>query len=304
MPSLTEVKASNAQYAPSYVPTAVFIGGTSGVGAAMASIYARQTKGRANIIIIGRNKAAADKIISAFPAPPTVAESSGVVIKHEFIECDASVLKNVHKTTLELLTRLEKINLLVISIGGLATHRVVTEEGLDVSLVLRYYARAKFIDELIPLLSKARAAGEDAKAMTILMAASGGNVNLQDISLDSTWGFVSANTASAVYNDIMVKVQSERHPDIAFVHMYPGAVDTPALRIHWALNLVLPLAKPFLLTPEDSAQSLLYPLLSPESSKGGYWLSKKADKLALADNITDEVVQKVWDNTVEHAQLQ
>jgi NAD(P)-dependent dehydrogenase (short-subunit alcohol dehydrogenase family) len=207
MPSLSAVKAANTQYAPSYVPTAVFPGGTSGIGRAMAEAFARQTKGRANIIIIGRNKEVAENIIAGFPSPPPASESGGVVIKHEFIACDASVMKNVHDTTQELLRRLDKINILVVTVGGLATRRVDTVEGIDASLALRAYARAKFIEELAPLLSKAKAAGEDARAMSVLAAAQGAQVNLDDLDLDKTWSMLSSGDACGSYNDIMVKVR-------------------------------------------------------------------------------------------------
>ena len=86
--------------------------------------------------------------------------------------------------------------------------------------------------------------------------------------------------------------------------MYPGVVDTPGMRFHWALNIVAPLVRLFVYTPQDSAQLMLYPLLNPEFSKGGYWLTDKSDKLQLGPNITDEVTKKVWDNTVRRAELQ
>ena len=211
MPSFSEVQESNAQYAPSYVPTAVFAGGTSGIGRAMAEAFAKQTKGRANIIIIGRNKESAESIaesiISGFPPPPPASESGDVVVKHEFIACDASVMKNVHDTTQELLRRLDKINILVTSVGYLATSRVDTADGVDASLALRYYARAKFIEELTPLLSKAKAAGEDARAMTVLAAAQGAEVDLDNLDLEKKWSMMLSANASGSYNDVMIKVR-------------------------------------------------------------------------------------------------
>ena len=49
MPSHVAVQAStNAAYAPNYLPVAVFTGGTSGIGQAMAEAFARYTKGRAH----------------------------------------------------------------------------------------------------------------------------------------------------------------------------------------------------------------------------------------------------------------
>jgi hypothetical protein len=42
---------------------AVFLGGTSGIDPTMAELFTKQTKERANIVLIERNKAAAEKII-------------------------------------------------------------------------------------------------------------------------------------------------------------------------------------------------------------------------------------------------
>lgn len=47
-------------------------------------------------------------------------------------------------------------------------------EGLDKKLALHYYARWKFIKDLIPLLRRAKDAGEDAKVLSVLGAGHGG----------------------------------------------------------------------------------------------------------------------------------
>jgi NAD(P)-dependent dehydrogenase (short-subunit alcohol dehydrogenase family) len=169
----------------------------------MAELFAKQTKGRANIIIIGRNKAAAEKIIAGFPKPPS---EEGATIKHEFVPCDAAELKNVHNASQGLLQSLDKINILVLCTGGLAFSPVETSEGLEFLMVLRYYARAKFIHELLPLLKKAKAKGEDARVMSVLAAAKGGNVDMTDLGLTKKWSFLRMVFHSGNFNDIMVKV--------------------------------------------------------------------------------------------------
>lgn len=203
MPSLADAQSSNSNYSPLYVPTAVFIGGTSGIGRAMAEALVSQTKGRVRIVIVGRNKAAAEEIIASFPTPPSN-------WKHKYVACDATELKNVRQTTQELLQELEKINILVFTPGCLTFSRHDTPEGHDAGLVLRYYARAKFTVELLPLLERARAAGEDARMMTILAAARGQQVDLQDPGLKK-WSFSRVMAATATYNDAMVKVRLLYH---------------------------------------------------------------------------------------------
>ena len=205
MPSISTIKAFNETFTFPYIPTAVFVGGTSGIGQTMAEQLATHTNGRANIIIVGRNKATAERIIASFPNPPTPAETNGVVVKHEFIQCDVSLISNVRAAVEEIKKRHHKINMLVCSAGALAMSQKLTSEGLDESLVLRTYARTKFIYELQPLLSNARAAGEDGRAMIILNAAANNKVDLNDMDVNN-FSMMSVNKTTATYNDVFVKV--------------------------------------------------------------------------------------------------
>jgi NAD(P)-dependent dehydrogenase (short-subunit alcohol dehydrogenase family) len=205
MSPFSQARAVNQSYSPPSIPTAVFVGGTSGIGEAMASTFARMTKGNANIIIVGRNRDAADRIISSFPKPTP---DKGV--KHEFIQCDVSLLKNVHATTSYMLSRLDKINFLVISPGYInLTGRNETVEGNDHRLSVMYYARWAFIDDLIPLLQKARGAGEEAKVMSVLAAASPAGVpaNVNDLAMKENYGLLAATGGIATYNDLMLEVR-------------------------------------------------------------------------------------------------
>lgn len=154
MTSLAAARAANAAFAPKYLPVAIFVGGTSGIGQAMVESFARHTKGNAHIIICGRNEKAAKSIIATFPKPTV---SAGA--QHEFVHCDAVLMKNVHTTAIDLLARLPKINFLVLSPGVLTMKgRDETEEGIDKKLALHYYARWKFTKELMPLLRNAKGA--------------------------------------------------------------------------------------------------------------------------------------------------
>ena len=50
-----------------YRPVAVFVGGTAGIGAGMAKAFAMHRNGDAHIVIVGRNRQAAEELISSFP---------------------------------------------------------------------------------------------------------------------------------------------------------------------------------------------------------------------------------------------
>jgi len=210
MPSFTDVQTSNATYAPSYVPVAVFTGGTSGIGKAMAEAFARYTKGRAHIIIIGRNRAAGEAIIASFPKPTDTKDGW----KHEFVSCDAALMSNIRSTCADLIDRLPRINYLVLAAGYASfTSTEETSEGLDRQLALRYYSRYVFISSLLPLLIKARESGQDARVMSIL-GSGRASPDLDDLGLkkarSKTFGFGAAKAAiqSTAYNDMMVVVRN------------------------------------------------------------------------------------------------
>ncbi|KAF9019163.1 hypothetical protein BDZ89DRAFT_1073272 [Hymenopellis radicata] len=160
MPSFTDARASNAAFSPPYTPVAVFVGGTSGVGEAMANALTSYLGGNLHLFIVGRNSAAAEKTFESLPRP------SGV--KREFVYCDAFLMRNIVATCEEIKSRVDEINFLVLSAGYFrVTGRDETEEGLDRLLVMRYYCRFKFIVELLPLLHAAKERGEDARVITV-----------------------------------------------------------------------------------------------------------------------------------------
>ncbi|KAI9060324.1 NAD(P)-binding protein [Trametes sanguinea] len=298
MPSLAAARAANAAFSPSYFPVAVFVGGTSGIGRATAEAFARYTKGNAHIVIVGRNEAAADSVIASFPKPT----SPDAV--HEFVSCDASLIKNVHATTQSLLARLPKINFLVLSPGFYTLQgRNETPEGIDRRLCLHYYARWKFAHDLMPLLRKAKEAGEDAKVMSVLAAGHGGPVNLDDLALKKNYTALKAGLASPTYTDLMMESLAEQNPGLSFVHIFPGIVRTPLLKLtHPVLRCLNPLLSallyPVSYSPEDSAEYMLYALL--HSGEGFTRRNSQGDDIGKTRYYgSEEERKRVWEHTVE-----
>jgi short chain dehydrogenase len=200
MATLSAVRAANAAFSPSYLPVALFIGGTSGIGQATAEALARYTKGDVHIIICGRNRAAAESIIASFP--------QSAKSRYEFIECDATLMKNVQATTRGLISTLPKLNFLFMTQGIFTFRgRDETSEGLDKKLALHYYSRWKFTHDLMPLLRKAKDAGEDAKMLTVLAAGRGGPIDLNDLEMKKEYSAWAAAGTAPTYNDLMIEVR-------------------------------------------------------------------------------------------------
>ena len=187
-------------------PVAIFVGGTSGVGQGLAEDFARHRMGRAHIVVVGRNEQAANEILTRTRSlldPP----DQEVNWTHEFVQCDLTLMRNVHAASKEILTRYPKINYLLMTPGFFSTAgREETDEGLDKKLAVHYYGRWKFIDELLPALRKAKDEGEDVRVMSVFSAGFGSQVDLNDIGLEKTYTIWNAGRAAATYNDLMIEV--------------------------------------------------------------------------------------------------
>ncbi|KAJ7839195.1 hypothetical protein B0H13DRAFT_2102308 [Mycena leptocephala] len=283
MPTLAVAEASNAAFSPDYIPVAVFAGGTSGVGQAMAEAFARQTNGRAYIILIGQNAAAASAIIATFPKP---AESDGWM--HEFVQCDATSMAGIRALCAGLRVRLERINFLLLTAAGPKANSLLecgeTAEGLDNHLAMRYFARYVYTKELLPLLLNAREQGQHAHVMTILGAGLGFKIPSDDLGLDEarrrTIKFSRSVAAfkgmmrGAAYNDGLIAWFGAQHRNIAFTHIYPGQVATAGKEFNpgWLLTpLAWVVGYMRTIVPQDEcAQYMLYALLEPEG--GGVFI--------------------------------
>ena len=205
MPSLSVVRNFIATYAPPYVPVIVITGGTSGIGQGIAEAFARTVHGKAHIILVGRNRIAAEAIIASLPKSTGASDQS----TYEFISCDVTLMKNVHAMTKDLNQRLPKINFLVHCAGVLGFGgRKETEEGIDEKLASRYYSRWASTHDLLPLLRKAKEAGEPASVLSVLGAGRGPEVDLEDLGLKKTYSGMKAMLQTLSYNDLMVAVSA------------------------------------------------------------------------------------------------
>jgi len=300
MPSLSNIRAENAKVDHPYVPTMIIVGGTSGIGQAIAEEFAKLTHGNAHIIIVGRNRQAAESILSRFPKP------TSPQALHEFVECDMTLIKRVHAMTNSLLSRLEKVNYLVLSCGTfMIRDRQETEEGIDKAMAVEYYARWKMIHDLESPLKKARDAGEASSVLTILGAGYGGKVYLDDLSLRKHYGFKTLLAAMPAYNDAMIDSFSERNSGVHFCHIYPGTVNTPIFGgfvDHWVLRWFSPLVYLtvwlFCRSPEVCAQFMLWVLFN--NSRSASRRGPKGEEIGAKGYYgSAEIRERIWDHTVE-----
>ncbi|KAH9942405.1 NAD(P)-binding protein, partial [Epithele typhae] len=302
MPSLSAIRAANLAFSHSYVPVAVFVGGTSGIGAATAQAFARATHGNAHIVIVGRDRAAGDAVIASFPKPTTPDA------RHEFVQCaDVSLMRNVRGTAAELRGQLDRINFLVLTAGYLSmAGRVETAEGLDKRLGTHYYARWLLVRELVPLLEKAKERGEHAKVMSVLGGANMVAFDVDNLGLKKNYMSSNPGIVGPTYTDLAFLSFAERHPGLTFVQGNPGGVRTNILkRMHWSTRILNPLLNvllyPLTSSAEECGQSMLYGML--QSGPGAQRRGTRGDDMGPTPlHADEEAKRRLWEHTEEEVE--
>ncbi|KAK5658064.1 hypothetical protein OQA88_2620 [Cercophora sp. LCS_1] len=227
---------------------AIVIGGTSGIGHAMACRLAATSPPASSIIISGRT------CPSPLPHPEIIS----------FIPLDATSMRAIKSYTTSLASThfsSSKIDMLIMTQGIMSTApRTETPERIDRKMALHYYGKQLLIRELLPLLTPS------ARVVTVYDGWLGSPEKLiwDDLDLKRNYGLTKAADHCVSMTDGMVQYwatqgQTEggkRH----FVHAYPGGVNTNLLRevVPEVLQGVVKAVGNVVLTsPETCAERLL-----------------------------------------------
>ncbi|KAL4898156.1 hypothetical protein BDV59DRAFT_190064 [Aspergillus ambiguus] len=202
---------------------AVFVGGTSGIALSTALALTRHTPSP-TIYLIGHSQTAADAAIASMKAINSSAQPI-------FLQSDISLLKNVDSVCAEITARENKVNLLFMTPGYMTLKgREETVEGLDRKFVLHYYARMRFITNLLPLLNTAaQDSSTNSSAglsrvvsvldpMVSVRAGGSGTLDFLDHSLKHSFSLTKR------------LARQSNGPHTSFVHAYPSGVATGVLR--------------------------------------------------------------------------
>lgn len=160
-----------------------------------------------------------------------------------FLQSDISLLKNVDGVCAEIAAREKKLNLLFMTPGYMTLKgRDETAEGLDRKFVLHYYARMRFIANLLPLLTAAAqdpSADANARLSRVVSvldphvavrAGGSGALDFSDLSLKDTFSLNKCGAHASLMGDFFLEGMAQRHPHTSFVHAYPSGVATGLMR--------------------------------------------------------------------------
>ncbi|RAH59670.1 short-chain dehydrogenases/reductase [Aspergillus piperis CBS 112811] len=216
---LADIQSSNAQIATSLPEgmVALFVGATSGIGEATLKQFAKHAA-RPRVYFVGRKHEAANRIIAE-------CETLNPEGKYIFISADISLLCNVDEVCRDIKARERALNLLVLT-PGIATIHNETPEGLRKITSLLYFARMRFIVNLLPLLQQATSLR---RVVTVGAAGSEGPIDTTDfegrkLSAPLFRGHITSLTTVAF------EKLAEKAPTVSFINTHPRAVQTGITR--------------------------------------------------------------------------
>ncbi|KAF2817478.1 short-chain dehydrogenase/reductase [Mytilinidion resinicola] len=319
MVTIQTVRSNNAalkDLGPGLV--AVFVGGTSGIGLSTARAFVKNTTAP-RVYLVGRNQEEATKITQEF-------DKINPESKTTFVKADLSLLRNVDKACSEIQAREPKVNLLFMTAGYFTTKgREETAEGLDRKFSLHYYARWRFAQNLLPQLTAAGTSTPLSRVVSVLDPNIRTGLVLDDLSLKTHFTLGNCAAHACAFNDFAVETMAAANPNTAFVHAFPGLVNTglartfgPVLRV--GVGILMTVLKPFMVPLPESGERHLYAATSqtyPPKAKAGegaalgsdgvkgsgaYWLSWNGERMEnerLKGYRAQALGKTVWAHTQE-----
>ncbi|CAI6336173.1 unnamed protein product [Periconia digitata] len=195
--------------------TAIFVGGTSGIGLYTLTSLAKYCPSP-KIYIIGRSQAAADNILSFLHD----INANG---KYLFLRADVSLITEVDRICQTIMEKEEHVNILFLS-QGVMTMGEVSKEDLHVPASLILHSRMRLILNLLPLL---RTAPTLRRVVTVFAGTKAGPVFAPtDIEMRELKNPMKARGQAVCALTMLLEEAKRRAPEVGFVHSYPGFVKT------------------------------------------------------------------------------
>ncbi len=266
----------------------VVTGATSGIGKATAAALARQG---AQVVLVGRDRGRSEA---------TAAELARVAASPPRVElADLASMDQVRALAGRLGT-LDRIDVLVNNAGFVAGQRRVTADGFDEVFAVNHLAPFLLTNLLLGMLK----ASAPARVITVTSDAhTAARLDLDDLQLEHGWDSWRSYANSKLANILFTRELARRlqgtgvtancaHPGV--VRSGFGRSASPLLR------LGLTIARPFLLSPERGASTIVYLATSPDvaGATGGYYVKSQPREPSPAAR-DDATARRLWELSEE-----
>jgi NAD(P)-dependent dehydrogenase (short-subunit alcohol dehydrogenase family) len=262
----------------------VVTGATSGIGKAAATALARLG---ATVVLVGRDRgrteAAAAEIAPVSASPPRAEVA------------DLASLEQVRGLAGRL-AGLERIDVLINNAGLVLGERRITPDGLEHVFALNHLAPFLLTSLLLPKLT----ASAPAQVVTVTSDAhSAARLDLSDPNLEHGWDSWRSYANSKLANILFTRELARRLEGTGVTAncAHPGVVRTGFGReSRPLLKLGILIARPFMLSPERGADTIVYLASSPDvaGQTGGYYVKRQRREPSAAAR-DDAAARELWE---------
>jgi len=262
----------------------VVTGATSGIGKAAATALARMG---AQIVLVGRDQGRTEATAAEIGANAAVPPKAEIA--------DLASMEQVHALAGRL-GSLERIDVVVNNAGLVLGERRVTEDGFEHVFAVNHLAPFLLTNLLLPRLT----GSAPARVVTVTSDAhSAANLDLDDPNLEHGWDSWRSYANSKLANILFTRELARRLDGTGVTAncAHPGVVRTgfgregkPLLRLGTTI------ARPFFLSPERGADTIVYLASSPDvaGETGGYYVKRQRREPSAAAR-DDAAARRLWD---------
>jgi NAD(P)-dependent dehydrogenase (short-subunit alcohol dehydrogenase family) len=269
----------NSTTEPSSTKTVVITGASSGIGRAAAEELAKRG---ATVVPVGRDAGRTASLARKIGAEP--------------ISADFSSLSAVRGLADELLSRYERIDVLVNNAGLVSGRRKITTDGLELTMAVNHFAPFLLTNLLLDRLR------DSAPARVVTTASDahrGGLIDVSDLSGERRWSAWSAYSNSKLANILFTRALARRleGSGVTANCLHPGVIRTGLgrgaplpVRLGWRVASV------FFGSPRKGARTIVHLAEAREGGEvsGGYFAdSRRATPSVQAQD--DELAEDLWE---------
>jgi NAD(P)-dependent dehydrogenase (short-subunit alcohol dehydrogenase family) len=264
----------------------VVTGATRGIGRATAEALAQLG---ATVVVHGRDARAVDRTCHAIAESAGNANVTGVV-------ADLSALAEVRGLAREILSRHERLDVLINNAGLGAVRRLLTADGFERQLAVNHLAPFLLTNLLLDRL-KASAPARIVVVSSMAYRRSG--LDFEDLNWERRkYNGLEAYGASKLANILFTLELARRLEGTGVTAncLHPGVVATNIFGSMGVFGKLFgALAKPMLLSPADGAKTTVYLASSPEVAAVSGRFFDKCRETALAPETRDrKTAQRLW----------
>ena len=247
--------------------TVLITGGTSGIGKATAVAVAAMG---ADVVVVGRNPERGEAAVEEIRA-----QSHGEAV--ELILADLSVQSEVRRLADEFQERHDRLDVLANNAGLVQSKRTETEDGIETTLAINHLAPFLLTNLLLERLE------ESAPSRVITVSSEAqrwGNMDFEDIQSTRKYRGFPVYGMTKLANIMFTYELAERLKGTGVTAncLHPGPVSTNFGKNNGGpMALFFRLGKPFMRSPEQGADTLIWLAVSPdvEGVSGKYFSDRK-----------------------------